>query len=333
MKRTTMFSSLMISMLIAGTLTAAPVEPITVTVFPFDTKATGQEDLGEQISQLVEAHLSQADQIKLLDRKYLEKMLREQELNLTGMVDTDSAIKVGKLVGARIMVMGKAFQLGQSIFMTAKILGTETSLVQMVSVKGKTDRDMGEMVFELAEKVLQTYQEKATSLVAESKPQPTFDVYKKQLQGKTLPSVVVAVPEEHIAAVRPAQADPAVETEIKKILLDCGLTVYDVDTNKLTAHLKRSKMRNWPDDAAKADWIIAGEAFSEFGARIGNLNSCSARVELNVIDAKTGKLVMSDREMTRAVDLGENLAGRKALQLAAQRISMRLLEKIQQHAK
>ena len=68
------------------------------------------------------------------------------------------------------------------------------------------------------------------------------------------------------------------------------------------------------EQAVKVDMLIAGEAFSEFAARIGNIVSCSARTEINMVSRKDGKVVLTDRVTTRAADLSEKIAGKKALQ-------------------
>jgi hypothetical protein len=123
--------------------------------------------------------------------------------------------------------------------------------------------------------------------------------------------------------------DPAVETEVKKLLRDCGFEIVDVENNAL-ADWARSANKldgaHWPKSLQNADMVITGEAFSEFAARIGNLVSCLARAEINVISRKDGKIVLADRETTRAVDLAENIAGKKALEKAGRALGVRVLE-------
>ena len=51
---------------------------------------------------------------------------------------------------------------------------------------------------------------------------------------------------------------------------------------------------SWPRSLAGVDLLIAGEAFSEFGARIGGIVSCSARAEVNVIRREDGSIVVYD---------------------------------------
>ena len=71
---------------------------------------------------------------------------------------------------------------------------------------------------------------------------------------------------------------------------------------------------------------MAGKAFSEFAARIGNSVSCSAWAEINLVARDSGPIVLSDRTTTRALDLSEDIAGKKALQRAGRLLGIRILE-------
>ena len=93
-------------------------------------------------------------------------MLHEHELALTGLVNADQAVKVGKLVGAKIMVTGRSFRLGKDVYITAKIIGTETSLFEGVMVKDASTADMGALVVALSEKVAAKVRQVGPTLVA-----------------------------------------------------------------------------------------------------------------------------------------------------------------------
>ena len=156
---------------------------------------------------------------------------------------------------------------------------------------------------------------------------------KAALAKKKKPVVAVIVREQHHAGPQPAVAlrpiDPAVETEIKKMLVDCGFTVKDVAANELTSFASgwtANNVNSWPRGLANVDVLIAGEAFSEFAARIGNLVSCSGRAELNVVSRKDGKIMQAERVTVRAVDLSEQIAGKTALQKAGRAAGLRVLE-------
>ena len=172
------------------------------------------------------------------------------------------------------------------------------------------------------------------TLVAGADDADPLPALKKKLSGRRLPVVAVIVREQHhgapVSAVMLARViDPAVETEIKKVLGECGFTVQDVAENELAGFASgwtANDVNSWPRGLAKVDVLITGEALSEFAARIGNIVSCSARTEINLIDRKSGKVGLADRVTTRAADLLENIAGKKALQNGGRAMAIRLLQ-------
>ena len=78
----------------------------------------------------------------------------------------------------------------------------------------------------------------------------------------------------------------------------------------------------------EADIALIGEGFSQFAARHGNLTSVKARLELKALERNTGRVVAIDRQVSVAVDLAEQIAGKTALQEAAANIASSLLPKI-----
>ncbi len=102
--------------------------------------------------------------------------------------------------------------------------------------------------------------------------------------------------------------NPAAQTELKFIMQGVGFQLVDpVNSVKLP------------------DVQIRGKAFSEFGLRRGNLVSSKGRVEVEVIERQTGKILVVDRAVVVAVDLSPEIAGKKALQNATAQISERLV--------
>ncbi len=309
---------------------------LTVAVLDFSAKDPGNADLGKQIGEALSASLSDAPGIKLVDRESLQHTIREHSLNLSGLVDSDTSIQIGKLVGARIMITGSAFALGKQMTITAKLIGTETSLVDAVAVKGDANADLGDLVSKLSEKVTARLKENGPKLVAAPPEADPLIELQKKLAGRKLPKVAIVITEEHHGApvtliiVTGGHAiDPPVETEMKKAMIAAGFTVQDVPQNDLTKFAqdwKATDINSWPRSLAGVDLLIAGESFSEFGGRIGNLTSCSARTEINIISRQDGKILQADKVTARAADLSENIAAKDALEKAGHQLAVKTLE-------
>ena len=288
---------------------------VAVAVLDFESTTPGNPELGKQIGEVLVATLSGEPGFLLVDRASMGTTLREHELSLTGLVPPGDANKIGKLVGARILVTGKAFALDKQVFITAKLIGTETSLVDGIIVKGAREADTADLIMQLSQKISDRLRTAGPKLVAADEaltdPLPAL---KAKLAGRKLPKVAISIAERHVAAPRAAAAgiDPAVDTEIKNLLIAAGFTVVDGGEREL--------------DKAGVEVVITGEAISEFSARIGNLVSCSARGEMKAVSRADGRLLFADRSTTRAVDLAENTAGKTALQKGGREMGLRLLQ-------
>ena len=286
-----------------------PPEPLTAAVLDFQVADKENQHKGAEIAALLSAKLSTAPNLILVERQELDKALGEQELGLTGTVTAETAAKVGSLTGAKVLITGRLFSADNQFYIVAKVISTETSRVYGESVTFKDGDSLDGALQNLAPKLLDIFDKRGETLVAKVEtPDVRIERLKKITDGKKLPSVSVAVTEQH---VNRAVIDPAVQTEIKLTLQQLGFEVLDAK-----------------DGDKRADIAITGEAFSEFGMRKGNLVSCRARVEIKVMQQASGTLLLADRQTAAGIDLSENIAGKTALQNAAVKLLDRIVPKL-----
>ncbi|QDV45416.1 Curli production assembly/transport component CsgG [Stieleria neptunia] len=300
-------------MLVSGGLTRLSAADPTVypmAVFPFQQRGVGNSDLGEQVTVLLTAELLEHPELYLVEREDLTKILDEQTLNVSGMVDPNSATKVGQLTGARILVAGSVLETNDKLYVVAKVIGTETSRVLGASVKGKMDGDLDDLAGNLAKKVARTVIDRGHELIAD--PPPRMDRIadlKKAVGNQRLPDLSIDVRERHVGQTT---IDPAAETE---------LTLYSTEVGFRVLEAREGKQND-------ADVLLIGEAISEYAARHGDLVSVKARLEVKAVDQESGQVIAIDREVAIGVDLTEQIAGKSALQHAAASIASRLLPKL-----
>jgi len=281
--------------------------PLTAAVLDFQTSGQSLENRGAEVAALLNARLSSAPELYLVERQELAKLLGEQELGLSGLVSSDTAAKVGALTGAKVLVTGRLFEAGGKYYLVAKIMSTETSRVYGETTTFGDAGALGSATEELAGKIEALIGKNSSTFVAkiEDSEAQTERLRKLADGRKKLPSVSVSVTEQHL---RKPVIDPAVDTEFMRALERIGFPVIDARASN-----------------QKADFVISGEAFSEYGSRRGDLVFCRGRVEIKITESSTGKLVLVDRQTETGVDISENAAGKRALEAAARQLLNRIV--------
>jgi tetratricopeptide (TPR) repeat protein len=91
-----------------ATLANTPPQARTVAVFPFRFAATDStlEPLGRAMAELLTTDLSQTDRLTVLERLRVQLLLDEIALGATALVDSSTAARGGRLLGAERVVQG-----------------------------------------------------------------------------------------------------------------------------------------------------------------------------------------------------------------------------------
>ncbi|MBI4976441.1 MAG: VWA domain-containing protein [Spirochaetes bacterium] len=116
---------------------------VRVSLMPFSTAdralAADAEYFGEQLSLV----LSRSTVFTQVERKDLQKIMKELELTMTGLTDEKNAAKVGKLLGAQMLITGQLFAGGKEQYeLFLKLVNVETGEILSVT-KAKIDRSLG----------------------------------------------------------------------------------------------------------------------------------------------------------------------------------------------
>ncbi len=281
---------------------------VSVAILDFESSSHDLQRTGPEFALLLGAELESSPNLMIVERQILEKALDEQALGLSGIVTSDTGSRIGQLTGVKVIVSGRLVRAGNKISAVAKLIGTETGRVFSAKTTFTADNPAAG-ASDLAATIVRVIAANREALLAA--PTMADDQAVKELEtlvaGRDLPQLFIKIPEEHVGRRVP---DPATETEIARIAGDLGFRLVTSPT-------------------ASSEVIrIEGEAFSEFAGRFGGLVSCKARVEVKVIDPKTGAILLADRETTTAVDTAENIAGKKALQEGGRSLAPRIIRAI-----
>ncbi len=80
-------------------------------------------------AEVLQANLGALENVRLVERKKLYEILKEQKLTISGLVDPATVIKVGKLLGAERLIYGSFVQLNGNLHLNIRLADTTTSKI------------------------------------------------------------------------------------------------------------------------------------------------------------------------------------------------------------
>lgn len=282
-----------------------PQRPLTVAVLPFDGNDDAAREKAAGVAPLLTANLSASPGLWLVEREEIDKLLSEKTLSLSGLSDPAGVSSAGRVTGAGILVSGRVIRSGGNQIFVAKIISAETSRVFGETATAASASTLEKPMEELAAKIAKLIDKQQAALMPPVVcREDRMAKLKEILRNTPIPSVRIKVSEQDLSRVT---IDPAVETELAKVIKELGGEVVDVSREK------------------EAEVQITGEAISQTGSRRGQLVSARARIELKAIRAKDGKVLATDRETGVAVDISDAVAGKSALQNTAFDLAERII--------
>jgi TolB-like protein len=118
---------------------AAAAEP-TVAVMPFKDLSGGKGNVGEAIRETVTSDLKDVSGLRVIERGRIDQILAEQNLQANKAdLDATSTVKVGKLLGASLIVTGAYQRAASQVRLTARFVKVETGeIVGTAKVDGSS---------------------------------------------------------------------------------------------------------------------------------------------------------------------------------------------------
>jgi hypothetical protein len=156
--------SIILFALVMGAVAQTEMQkPVTIGVL---SVAGPHRTLANNITALLAVNLSADARFVVVDRSELDKVLDEQALGESGYITPDTAAKIGRLTGAKVLVAGREFNAGNTnIVVVASVIGTETGRVFSKTVQGSRV-NLVELISDLSQKIVQTIVEQFTNFIA-----------------------------------------------------------------------------------------------------------------------------------------------------------------------
>ena len=220
---------------LAGAQANAPV----VAVLYFDNNSFGKDradydGLGKGIADLLITDMAGNPAMRVVERDRLQSILQEQDLVKSKSIDPQTAVKVGKLLGAAYLVTGGFMSDGKgTLLVTSRVISVETgAITNPLKLQSKGDDVLG-LIGQLSTKL-------NTELKLPSLPRQTGDA------GTTRKP---ATPTSSAAAKQAGgEAGRSQKLDVKTALLySKALDEQDSGHPKQAAELYRAVLQKFPD--------------------------------------------------------------------------------------
>jgi curli biogenesis system outer membrane secretion channel CsgG len=133
-----------------------PDSPIVIAVMDLAPLQV-QPDTGGAVAEMIRNRISGAKNVAMVERQRMPDIKREQGFQYSDLADPDTAVRLGRAIGARKMIFGSLSKLGATYTINVRMVDVETSLidgVREVQCRACTEDDLPEAVAELKEAVV-----------------------------------------------------------------------------------------------------------------------------------------------------------------------------------
>lgn len=131
---------------------------LSLAVLPFQNKGDAR-GLGEGVSEKLVTQLVNLRRFKVIERDQIDKITKEQNFNLTDNVDEATAAKVGKIIGADVIVLGSINVTTGFAKVSARLIDTETAEAIVAKEKGTEATDLQSIEKKVEELAISIYNE------------------------------------------------------------------------------------------------------------------------------------------------------------------------------
>ncbi|MFQ6673586.1 MAG: FlgO family outer membrane protein, partial [Fidelibacterota bacterium] len=182
------------SVLLVTFLTCDVVFPLTlqgdrIVIAVVDFRNTGQDSqldyLENTIPETIITRMAKGGRVEIVERSRLQDALKEMELGMAGVVDEQTAVQLGRAVGATAILLGSFVSIGQLIRINARLIDVQTSrIIKAESVQG----EVGEEIFDLMDRMTDSMEAQLvgeTAQAEEIQPAPIVEPQEKSVsKGK-----------------------------------------------------------------------------------------------------------------------------------------------------
>ncbi len=105
----------------------APLSASKMRIAVMNFKAKGvTRSLANNVSELIRNEMINTGRYTVIERAQMDKILKEQGFQMSGCTDVSCAVKIGKILAAKKMLIGTVMKIGKIIVITGRIVDVQS---------------------------------------------------------------------------------------------------------------------------------------------------------------------------------------------------------------
>jgi len=131
-----------------------------VAVLDFQLQGEGYEtkDMGMIVAEWFITALVKEGRFDVVERALLQKILSEQQMSISGIIDENSATQLGKILGVKVIISGSVMKLQNVLEVNSRIIDVETaSIIAAENVKSTASTNLQSLIVQMSEKIIKNF--------------------------------------------------------------------------------------------------------------------------------------------------------------------------------
>lgn len=131
---------------------------IAVLDFELRGDAFKTKDIGGIVAEWFTTTLVKDGRFEVVERALLQKIVTEQKLGMTGLIDESSTAELGKILGVKTIITGSVLQIIDSIDVNARIINVKSgSIVAAENIHSSSTENLKLVIEELTSKIMKNF--------------------------------------------------------------------------------------------------------------------------------------------------------------------------------
>lgn len=141
-------------------LAQADFNKTKIAVLDFNLQGSNfeTEDMGKIVAEWFITALVKEGRFEVVERGMLQKIIAEQKLALSGLVDESTATQLGKVLGVKVVITGTVMKLQNITEINARIIDVESaSIITAENVRSTSTTSLQQLVVQMSEKIIKNF--------------------------------------------------------------------------------------------------------------------------------------------------------------------------------